>query len=107
MGLVTLTYSQHSSACFKNNGNMLLEGIQKLAHDQGIRAPSSVYVFKPKIDDKDCVAFTHISNRQECLRLIEILNSYNFNGVKIKSSVNKFYKFNDINQQSVMRCLNQ
>ena len=32
---------------------MLLNCIQKLAYDNNIRATTSVYVFKPKISNKD------------------------------------------------------
>lgn len=42
-----------------------------------------------------------IPNKNECIRMVKILNGLHFHGVNIKMSVNKFYRFDEDCDQSV------
>ena len=86
---------------FKGVDKVLLNGIQLLAREHNITVPQSIHIFTPNPSDPDCIAFVHIQDKNECYAMVSILKNRNFNGVKIKASVNKFYVFEQCNDAGV------
>lgn len=59
---------------FHDNEKILLEGTQTLSRVNNITVTTSVSLVRSKPNDKDCIAFTHLESKEECLNEYSELN---------------------------------